>query len=53
MPEAQKICRMYSKNGNSSGSWAAILRTRRLTVKVTSTISSRFGWYPSAQSAQI
>ena len=43
MPELQKIWRMYSGSGSVAGSWAAILRTRGLTVNVTSTISSRVG----------
>ena len=42
-PKPQKICRKYSKKGNSSGSWPAILRMRRVTVNVTSTISSSVG----------
>ena len=39
----KKIWRQYSAGGSVSGSWAAILRTRGLTVNVTSTISSSVG----------
>ena len=43
MPELQKICRIVFRSGQLSGSCAAIRRTRGLTVKVTSTISSSVG----------
>src|SRR6516225_7662478 len=52
IPEPQNTCRKYSLNGSSLGSCAEILRTRRLTVNVTSTISSRIGVYPDAHQAQ-
>ncbi len=52
MPEPQNTWRKYSLNGSSSGSCAAILRTRRLTVNVTSTISSSVGVYPAAHQPQ-
>ena len=51
MPELQKIWRKYSQIGSAPGSCAAILRTRGVTVNTTSTISSRVGLYPAAQSA--
>jgi hypothetical protein len=43
MPELQYIWRTYSQAGRLCGSWAPILRTRGLTVKETSTISSSVG----------
>ena len=43
MPEPQKIWRKYSTTGRVSGLCAAIWRTRGMTVKVTSTISSKVG----------
>ncbi len=52
MPEPQNTWRKYSLNASSSGSCAAILRTRRLTVNVTSTISSSVGVYPAAHQPQ-
>src|SRR5271167_828244 len=52
MPEPQNTWRKYSLNASSSGSCAAILRTRRLTVNVTSTTSSRVGVYPAAHQPQ-
>ena len=52
IPEPQNTWRKYSLKGSSSGSCAAILRTRRLTVNVTSTISSSVGVYPAAHQAQ-
>ncbi len=52
MPEPQNTWRKYSLKASSSGSCAAILRTRRLTVNVTSTISSSVGVYPAAHQPQ-
>ena len=43
MPELQNICRIYSLGDSPDGSCAPILRSRGLTVKVTSTISSSVG----------
>ncbi len=39
-PELQNTCLKYSHSGSVLGSWAAIRRTRGLTVKATSTCSS-------------
>src|SRR4029453_4084667 len=52
-PELQNNCLKYSIHGSACGSCAAIFRTRGLTVKVTSTISSSVGSQAAAQRGQL